>query len=303
VQRVIGLFISRHIHSSSISRDYTDFLIRVECGFPQVGQFVSGDWNRFCIPIGSVPMKITKTKILFQTALLLLAVSFYQKHVLPMTLNIQPACLTEPVQAETDKAPFNIDMKGIDYRVTPLYTYEISGLIPSVLHYTQWIRSDFYERHGDNANIADIALLWGPDNTNREILKHFKFSHSGAFVTWRTRRGAKPVDWRKFNQDQVSNNHILSDSKLMINKLRKLRKWDQVHLKGYLVSYDGGTTRNRRSSTTRTDTGNGACEVFYVTDLEVLKKSSLHVWGWVHNISWGLLLLAIIIHFRKPIAF
>lgn len=218
-----------------------------------------------------------------------------------MTLDIEPSCLSEPVQQPTRRPPFNIQMRGIKYRVTPLYSYDISGLIPSARQYTKWPRGDFYKRHGDTANIADIALLWGHSNTDRDVLKNFKFSHSGAWVVWRSRIGSDRSVWSKFQTNKISNNHILSDSKEITKKLENLHKWDQVSMKGYLVSYSGGTTRNRKSSTTRIDTGNGACEVFYVTDLRVIHKASTRLWSLLHKISWGLLIIAICIHFKQPV--
>ena len=40
---------------------------------------------------------------------------------------------------------------------------------------------------------------------------------------------------------------------------------DQIHLEGYLASYSNASGFHRGTSTTRKDTGNGACETVYVT--------------------------------------
>lgn len=242
-------------------------------------------------------------KISFRLTLILLAFSFYKQFALPVTLKVHPSCLAEPVQSPARKAPFQITMRGVTYTVRPMYAYDISGLIPTVRQYTKWPRGNFYERHGDTANIADVALLWGRKNTDRSLLKHFKFAHSGPYVAWHTRLGVERSTWMEFRQNKISNNHILTDSKELRRRFEKLRYWDQVRMKGWLVSYSGGTTRNRTSSTVRTDSGNGACEVFYVEDLEILKKSSTRVWALVHKISWGLLAGLSIVYMRRPVSY
>ena len=58
---------------------------------------------------------------------------------------------------------------------------------------------------------------------------------------------------------------------------------DQIHLKGYLVTYShGGGTRG--TSLTRDDTGNGACETIYVTDINILRKAN-RFWRYLFSLS------------------
>ena len=71
-----------------------------------------------------------------------------------------------------------------------------------------------------------------------------------------------------------SNNHLVpSDSKIR-SKIKKIRTGDHIKIKGYLVSIDGldedGNTFYWDSSISRDDTGDGACEVIYVTDVKWL---------------------------------
>ena len=50
---------------------------------------------------------------------------------------------------------------------------------------------------------------------------------------------------------------------------------DHIRLKGMLVEYSNPANGFRRgTSTTRTDTGNGACETIYVEDFEVIRKAN-----------------------------
>lgn len=63
-----------------------------------------------------------------------------------------------------------------------------------------------------------------------------------------------------------SNHHIVPADEKIRSQLEQIRENDYVRLKGYLVNihYKGQTVN---TSTTRTDTGSGACEVMLVTEV------------------------------------
>jgi hypothetical protein len=58
-----------------------------------------------------------------------------------------------------------------------------------------------------------------------------------------------------------------------------MRVGDQVHFRGYLAEYSHhhGFAFFRGTSTTRLDTGNGACETVFATDAEILRTGNR---GW-----------------------
>ena len=75
--------------------------------------------------------------------------------------------------------------------------------------------------------------------------------------------------------------------------IEDVRVGDELRIKGMLVNYRSPTRRTgwRRSSTVRTDTGNGACEVLFVEELEFLSRGT-PVWYALHSFSaWALVLL------------
>ncbi len=53
----------------------------------------------------------------------------------------------------------------------------------------------------------------------------------------------------------------------------KVKKSDLVRIEGFLVNVTGVDAKNRvinwKTSTTREDTGNGACEIIYVSKLRL----------------------------------
>jgi len=63
--------------------------------------------------------------------------------------------------------------------------------------------------------------------------------------------------------------HIIPANSLVLRQLKKARAGNLVHLQGFLVnaSTDEGFTWH--SSLTRNDTGDGACELFYVDAAEL----------------------------------
>ena len=56
--------------------------------------------------------------------------------------------------------------------------------------------------------------------------------------------------------------------------MKRIMPGDHIKIKGYLVNVTASNSKNDviwwNSSTIRSDTGDGACELIYVTDLEFL---------------------------------
>jgi hypothetical protein len=71
--------------------------------------------------------------------------------------------------------------------------------------------------------------------------------------------------------------------------IMRARKGDQVHLKGWLVSYgQKGTPYRRMTSTTRNDRGNGACETIFINEFEILREANPG-WRALYKLSLGLM--------------
>jgi hypothetical protein len=61
--------------------------------------------------------------------------------------------------------------------------------------------------------------------------------------------------------------HLIPATSDVREQLEDVRAGHIVHLRGYLVRVDGPNGYVWRSSLTRDDTGNGACELFYVEEV------------------------------------
>jgi hypothetical protein len=72
-----------------------------------------------------------------------------------------------------------------------------------------------------------------------------------------------------------------------------------VRFRGYLASYSNERGGKRGTSTTRTDTGDGACETVYVEYFRIVEPAT-SLWRISMWSSLALLLVGLVIHFRRP---
>src|SRR3989338_2439561 len=70
-------------------------------------------------------------KLALLLALVALSISYFQKDDLPDKSAVLRELYQEPVQIETSAEPFTIEREGAVYTITPLYEYELYGLVTS----------------------------------------------------------------------------------------------------------------------------------------------------------------------------
>ena len=98
---------------------------------------------------------------------------------------------------------------------------------------------------------------------------------------------------RVFSENCLSNNHLLPADAIVASAVMSARKGDQVHFKGWLVSYGiKGSPYRRMSSTTRFDRGNGACETVFINEFQVLRAANPG-WRLLHKLSLALMVLCV----------
>lgn len=221
-------------------------------------------------------------KIFLLISIVLFVYSYFEKDSLPGKEDILDQLYQEPIQTETDVAPFTKEKGGIVYNITPIYNYELYGLVVSYHHSKSWL--DYYhEKWKDFINIKDICVVWGY-NIETEVYKEMKFNSGSWTCYFEFKSGTTQEVWSKFKNDSGSNNHLLSDIEEVNEMIMNVKEGDQVYLKGYLVEYSYGEEFRRGTSITRTDTGNGACETIYVTDFQILKEAN-PFWRSIYSFS------------------
>ncbi len=174
--------------------------------------------------------------------------------------------IPEPVQKEaTGSTQFKLS--GYDLTITYMASYEIEALVVHTCDYNGF-------GIGDRLSPVDLGLAWGKV-AEYNGKTDFNWTQGNRWLSWRTDSYAaiESVGGEDAVMQQASNNHIIPADGTVRRKVKRIRNGDHVRLKGYLVDVYGvksnGTTFTWNSSLSRSDTGAHACEVFYVTSVEV----------------------------------
>jgi hypothetical protein len=231
------------------------------------------------------------------TSLFLLAVAVWRKDVLPAHQGLSEALLVEPAQVLTQQPPIETTVGGITYKIQPLYTYDLYGMVVSKHDPGTWW--DYIHRQwNDKLNVADLCVVWG-NNVRSGAYSDISFS-SGQFTCNFSTSSSKA--FAAFDQTAISNNHLITDDSRLARKVREVRIGDQVHFRGYLAEYSHNHefAFKRGTSVVRTDTGNGACETVYLEDFEILHHGG-EPWHLLVKIAIGFLIASVIAWFVLPV--
>lgn len=205
-------------------------------------------------------------------SLLVWAFAYWRSVQVPNHFSNLKDLQNEPLQTDTAKEPFNVEVKGHRYQIQPVFEYELWGLIVEDHNSFSWIDTS-HEQWGDFLNTKDICVIWGKNITN-PYLKDFEFSHGDWTCYVQT---SSSEAWSTFKLDQLSNNHLLPMNFDIESDMKAAHIGDEIHLKGQLVNYSINHGPKRRSSITRDDKENGACEIIYVNEFKILNR---------HNVLW-----------------
>ena len=105
--------------------------------------------------------------------------------------------------------------------------------------------------------------------SNQDVLDGLDIYRMRRAYIWTVRKGHPPFPIEEINS-HAANMHMVPSTPELADRLRAINRGDLVDIRGYLVEIkfaDGGIWR---SSLTRTDTGNGACELVWVNDVSKL---------------------------------
>lgn len=171
---------------------------------------------------------------------------------------IHEGVIPNPVQVDLKEPEIvNVLVDEENISIVLLAEYTVEGVIKSKKQYTDY-----------SSQIApyDVALAWGSLN-EKEIDKHISYSQSGRWYYYNFSRDVSVSS--SYIAEHSANVHLINQDLLILKKIKDLKVNDHIRLTGYLVNvnFDNGTWE---SSLTRTDTGNGACEIMYVTGVELL---------------------------------
>jgi len=222
-----------------------------------------------------------------------LVVCFWNRNDIPGSIELDARLADEPRQRPVIEQPLTLRYSDVDYRVEPLYEYELHGLVVS---YRQHDGESFMHRwSNDHLNMADVCVIWG-DSAESEHLGKLKF-WNGIFTCNVQTRDSEA--WASFDIYELANNHLISADPRIRDRVADVRIGDQIRVKGRLARYGAEGGGLRGTSTTREDTGDGACETILVEEFAIVERGSSS-WRTGMYLSLVLLAVAIGIHFVLP---
>lgn len=211
--------------------------------------------------------------VLLICALAVCAVSYFKKDALSDHHTILPELARDPLQKPLKEKDFPFTYGGKTYVIQPVADYELWGLVVS--HNEISAFTDIYHT-ASSVDIKDLCVIWG-DNISSSDYQKISFSSEPFSCQYHTN---SPVVLRTFERMQFANNHLLAGDDAVRERIRRTHVGSQIHLKGRLVNYypERQSEAVRKTSTSRKDTGNGACEVVLVDEFEILQDPNALWW-------------------------
>lgn len=158
----------------------------------------------------------------------------------------------EPLQTPSNAAPFAAG----EFELTPRARYDITARVLSVEPY----RMD----GGAKLSPIDFAVGWGP-MSDTAVLDHFRITQGARFFTIYPDESAIDLATALLGS---ANMHLIPATAAVRQQLESTRPGNIVRMQGFLVSATGPNGYTWNTSLTRSDTGAGACELFYVESVE-----------------------------------
>lgn len=144
------------------------------------------------------------------------------------------------------------------YRLSPRATFEIRARVLSRENY----------RWDEGADLApiDLALGWGV-MSDQAVLDRIDISQ-GARWYYTRYEYPSPLQDREIIH-QSANIHMVPGDALVQQRLRSIRRGHIIYARGYLVDAKHPSGFSWHTSLSREDSGDGACELFYVERLYI----------------------------------
>ena len=218
-------------------------------------------------------MKMLRRTLQILTYILLIALvaSFFAKNMSVGLKSVSEETLVDPVQiSSADKTPIEFKTNGYNFEATPLYDYKLSGIVAHKMGYS------LLENNGaDQTAPYDLCIVWGENVKNKIYLEKtitFGQDQRFCFISY---TGNTP-----FYSNQFSNNHLLIKDSTDYQTEKSINVGDEVEISGHLVNVratkvgDSSKYFTWDSSTSREDTGNGACEVILVDSIKIKTRAN-----------------------------
>jgi len=163
--------------------------------------------------------------------------------------------LAQEDPAQTNITPMALPSIG-DYAIEAVALYDITA---RVLHTKR-----YWTGHNDLVPV-DVAGGWGR-MSDQSVLDHLSISQSNRFYFYRW-MNQPPIPPQEI-VTHSANMHLIAATSRVTSAVSRLRAGEVVSMHGYLVNVSKPDGFRWRTSLTRSDSGNGACELFYVEEIK-----------------------------------
>lgn len=167
---------------------------------------------------------------------------------------IGPIIREQPLQQPTSQPPFPFKEK---YTLAPLADFSLRARVLSSKRY-------YFDNESELAPV-DLFLGWGVMSDDA-VLSELKLSQSSRWSYWHCK--TLPIPREQIEQNSA-NMHLIPADKGIEKAIKRAKTGSVIKLRGYLVKVTRQDGWSWQSSLSRNDTGNGACEVIFVTDFVI----------------------------------
>ncbi len=198
-------------------------------------------------------------KIAAFLALVVLAWLAYVRVSAPPTYPPGVLIASDPIQRDnpTDRTAFSYGK----FQLKPLADFSLEA---RVLH-----RKIYRYDHSAALVPIDLAVGWGP-MSDQAVLDHLVITQAARFFYYEYQN--QPPIPREEIVAHATNLHLIPSTPEIESQCKALRTGELIHLSGLLVEATGPGIGTWRSSLSRTDSGNGACELVWVEEIENLTR-------------------------------
>ena len=125
---------------------------------------------------------------------------------------------------------------------------------------------DYHSGREADLSPRDLALGWDRMMED-EVVEEIRIRQSGRWYRWRT--DSYPIPKREI-QISSANMHMVPANEAVAQQLGRIDEDDRIRIVGKLVDISAADGWRWRSSRSRTDTGNGACELVLLEQIHWL---------------------------------
>jgi hypothetical protein len=176
--------------------------------------------------------------------------------MLPASLTRYPPGVLVAYEPDQSPASRSETWQTNGYTIKALADYRIRARVLMIDRY-------FLGREADLSPL-DFSVGWRR-MSDQQVLEKLSFYRQRRAYAYRPKESGWPIPAEEVNSHSA-NMHLIPADDEVLHGLRSVSEGDIIELRGYLVEVTAPDGWHWRSSLSRTDSGDGACELMWVTN-------------------------------------